>query len=95
MGLATLSKEELWALRNEIVLNSLFLHDYRNSFGIHERAACDFFDGYADFITDLAEEDGLADMPFDKIAERYDNPDNLLAWHQCFDDFPREEHEET
>ena len=95
MGLATLSKEELWALRSEIVLNSLFVHDYQNSFGISPKSACDFFDGYADFITDLAEEDGLADMPFDKIAERYDNPDNLLAWHQCFDDFSWAEHEET
>ena len=40
------TKESLWALRREVMLNSLFIADYRNSRHIDPRVVCDFFDGF-------------------------------------------------
>lgn len=48
--LATMSAKKLWELRQEIVLNSVFLADYRNSQGLDEHAVCSFFDGYLEQI---------------------------------------------
>ena len=44
------TKENLWKLRKEIKLGSLFITDYRNSFGIDPRKVCDFFDGFLEFV---------------------------------------------
>lgn len=41
-----LTLEEVLELRQQIVLNSLFVSDYRNNMGVDPRAACDFFDGF-------------------------------------------------
>ena len=48
--LATMSAKKLWELRQEIVLNSVFLADYRNSQGLDEHIVCNFFDGYLEQI---------------------------------------------
>ena len=45
-----MTKDELWALRQEIKLGSLFYADYRNSFDIDEHPVCDFFDGYLEYL---------------------------------------------
>jgi len=50
----TLDSNQLWELRKEIVLNSLYISDYENSFHIDPNAVCDFFDGYLEFLSDIA-----------------------------------------
>ena len=83
-----LTKEQLWELRLQIVLNSLFVHDYDNSLGIPAQEACDFFDGYAEYLWDLAEQDGLIPKDFFQVADLYDSPDNLYSWALCITDTP-------
>ena len=75
-----LTKEQLWALRQEIVLNSLYVADYRNSDGFDEHKVCDFFEGYVDFLQELAAETGT------KWTVQ-DTPEHLYEWFLCFDDF--------
>lgn len=47
-----LSKRQFKKLRSEIVLNSLFYSDYRNSFGIKPATVCSFFDSAIEYIAD-------------------------------------------
>ena len=44
------TRESLWALRKEIVLNSLFIADYRNSLNIDPQMLCCFFDGFLEEV---------------------------------------------
>lgn len=81
-----LTRDELWALRKEIVLNSLFVHDYTNSFGISPRSACDLFDGYVSFLEELADETGTA-------WTAQDSPEHLHQWLLCYDDYSWVEYE--
>lgn len=81
------TKEDLWSLRQEITLNSLFMGDYQNSFGIEPESANAFFDSYVSYICELAEEDGkYDDRDILDIFADYDNPDNLYSWYMCYDD---------
>lgn len=84
--LEELSTDELWALRKEIVLNSLFVSDYTNSFGISPKSACDLFDGYVSFLEELAEETGTA-------WTAQDSPEHLRQWLLCYDDYSWVEYE--
>lgn len=45
-----LTREQLAILRSEIVLNSLFFGDYKNSLGIDEEECSNFFDGYVGWL---------------------------------------------
>ena len=45
-----LTKQDLTKLRKEIVLNSLYVHDYQNSFGFADESVCSFFDGYVSYL---------------------------------------------
>ena len=83
-----LSKDELWALRQEVVLNSLFISDYRNSFGISPRSLCDLLDGYCSFLWELAEEAGYGDW------DDQDSPEHLEQWLSFFDDLSWIEYED-
>jgi len=81
-------KQLLWDLRNEIVLGSLYVNDYECSYNIEARTVCDFFDGYVDFLEELAEEDGFEwNNAFD-LYDAYDNADNLYNWFGCFEEDP-------
>lgn len=73
-----LSKEQLWKLRQEIVLNSLFTKDYLNSFGINAKECQAFFDGYVDYLNELAEADG--GVTHVDTFTKYDNVTNLYDW---------------
>ena len=73
-----LTKEQLWKLRQEIVLNSLFLKDYNNSFGIDVKECNSFFDGYVEYLNELAEADG--GVTHEDTFKQYDNPTNLENW---------------
>ena len=82
-----LTREELWDLRNEIVLNSLYTSDYENTHHILPKDAQDFFDGYVEYLYELAEENG--EKPdIQDLCIKYDNPDNLENWYNCFEDNP-------
>ena len=81
------TKEDLWDLRQQIVLNSLFVSDYRNNMGIDEHSVADFFEGYMDYLTELEREEGMSDETFKQFFDRYDTPDNLWSWYHCHGDF--------
>lgn len=87
-----LTADELWTLRTEITLNSLYIADYHNSFGFKAKHICYFFDGYMDFIYELCEEKGLECVVENAI--KFDNKTNLESWFNCFDDLSWIEFEE-
>lgn len=83
------SKEDLWKLRCEVSVNSLYYSDYHNSFGLDTHSVCDFFDGWLDFVEELMVEDGHKDAgnKFFDYFDQYDNAETLEQWYYCFDDF--------
>ncbi len=71
-----LTKEQLWKLRQEIVLGSLFINDYKNSFKINPQAVCNFFDS---FIEDAQQDD---DGNFNnRKTEDFDNAEELYNYY--------------
>ena len=71
-----LTKDQLWELREEIVLGSLYINDYENSFGIDPRGVCNFFDS---FIED-AQQDDEGNFN-DRKTEEFDNADELYDYY--------------
>lgn len=49
--------ETIKRLRKEIILNSLFVGDYENTFGFDAHKVCDFFDGYVEFLEEIEEDE--------------------------------------
>lgn len=88
------TKEDLWALRQQIVLNSLFTADYRNNFGIDPHSVQMFFDSFISYATEIEKEDGFAGESINEFFDRYDNPDLLWEWYNCYEDFSWVEYEE-
>lgn len=82
-----LTREELRDLRKEIVLNSLYTSDYKNTHHILPRDAQNFFDGYVEYLYELAEENG-EEPDIHDLCIKYDNADNLENWYYCFDENP-------
>ena len=72
-----LTKEQLWKLRQEIVLGSLYTHDYDNSFGIDPSAVYNFFDS---FIEDAQMDD--YGKPNNRKTEEYDNAEDLYNYYK-------------
>lgn len=72
-----LTKEQLWKLRQEIVLGSLYTHDYDNSFGIDPSAVSNFFDS---FIEDAQVDD--YGRPNNRKTEEYDNAEDLYNYYR-------------
>ncbi len=89
MGFADMTKEDLWKLRKEICLNSLFVSDYRNNFGFTEESVCTFFDGYMEFLGEIAEERFGEKATLDNVFT-LDDAENLYEWFCCFEEFPFE-----
>lgn len=86
-----LTFEDVVGLRKEIVLNSLYYSDYENSYGVDCHAVCDFFDGYVEYMAELAEEEGKAievNMTWNEFFESYDTAENLEAWWYMFEECP-------
>ena len=79
-----LTSAELSQLRKEIVLNSVFICDYDNSFGFNPWDIGSFFDGYVSFLNELAREDGFEGI--DYYLTKYDTEENLYSWFLCYDD---------
>ena len=84
MSINQLSTEQLYALRKEITLNSLFIKDYNNSFGINPEEVCNFFNGYVEYLYEIAEENLHSDYDFFEIVEAYDTDNNLLNYWLYF-----------
>lgn len=85
-----LKKEYLWPLRQEIVLGSVFVADYRNSFGIDEHKVCDFFTSFWEgFCEELAKEDGL----MAEAQKRYDASDCTVSVDSIYLDLNRERYD--
>ena len=80
-----LNIDELWMIRNEITINSLFIADYNNSFGFNPKDISTFFDGYFDYICELCEEKE-SELTLTNVLNNFDNKENLLSWFNCFDD---------
>ena len=76
-----LSKKDLQVLRNEILLNSLFISDYENSFGLDPREVNAFFDGYLDYLEDLMLENNCSDENYFDNLEKYDTLENLWNYY--------------
>lgn len=84
-----LTADEIIALRKQIVLNSIYYADYQNDFDVDSHDVCDFFDGFLEFITCEAEENGENyDNDFSALLAKYDNEYYLREWCSCFDDAP-------
>ena len=85
-----MSEENLWKLRQEIKLGSLFIADYRNSFGVDPHKVYDFFDGFLEFVEEEMREDhpGFNDAAFWELLPDYDTPEYLLDWYSCFEGDP-------
>ncbi len=85
--LSRLTKEQLWNLRQDIPLCSLYLNDYQNRYDIDPKKVRMFFDGYAEELGYLMEQDGIGDDRFFDELHKYDTIDNLWNWHcdvYCF-----------
>ena len=76
-----LSKKDLQLLRNEIILNSLFISDYENSFGLDPGEVNAFFDGYLDYLEDLMLENDCTDENYFDNLEKYDTLENLWNYY--------------
>ena len=72
---------QLWRLRQDVSLCSLYYNDYKNRYNLDVRTVCDFFDGYAEYLAELMQENGVdADAFFNNIDE-YDNKYNLQDYY--------------
>ena len=77
---------QLWRLRKDIVLNSLYLTDYENRYGVDPQEVYNFFDGWLEFL----EEDMREEIPdykeedFFVYIDLFDTPKNLLNWWFCW-----------
>ena len=71
-----LTKEQLWKLRQEIVLGSLYINDYKNSFGIDPQAVRNFFDS---FIEDAQQDD--EGNYNNRKTEEFDNAEELYNYY--------------
>ena len=58
VSITSLSDEEVWALRKEITLNSIYTSDYQNSFGIDTHEVQSFFEGLLESL-EYDEKEGL------------------------------------
>jgi len=89
MEINEMTSEMLWKLRMEIRLNSLYVHDYGNSFGFTALSVSDFFDSYMEYLGELAEEEFGEDCTIDDVFS-LDNEENLYDWWGCYEWFPFE-----
>ena len=82
--------DDIKQLRKEIVLNSLYIADYRNSLGLDPHEVCDFFDGFVEHMAELlAEEYGnVPDNEYFDYLFQYDTTENLYDWWNCFEECP-------
>lgn len=74
-----LTDEEILEVRKQIVLNSLYLSDYITTFDLDPIEVEEYFEGYVEYLEELAEEAGDPNLDF----RDFDTEENLLKWHNC------------
>lgn len=80
--LKNLGKIQLKRLREDIVLNSLFVADYRNRYGIDEKEVCDFFDSFLSYYDSIEQEKNNGQqIPCELLMEMHDNIEDLVEYH--------------
>lgn len=74
-----LSRDELWDIRTQICLNSIYVADYQNSYGYDAKCLSDFFDGYAEHL----------EREFERVGKgvSIDNADNLWEYFCSIEDW--------
>ena len=84
-----LNKKQFKQLRNEIVLNSLFLKDYNNSFYIKNKTAYAFFDSAIESVNDEYKEKSSKDIDISDITTEmlYNYYKTLEYDPLCSDDY--------
>ena len=80
------SFEDIKNLRRQIVLNSLFISDYENSFDYDAYEVCDFFDGYMDYLGEEYEEQHGKPATDLNDVFALENEDSLLEWVMIWDE---------
>jgi antibiotic biosynthesis monooxygenase (ABM) superfamily enzyme len=83
-----LTREQLKDLRGQICLCSLYLSDFKNDMNIDTCKVSDFFDGYADYLEELMQEEHGKGYNYFSLLNRYDTLDNLEGWYNCFEEDP-------
>ena len=78
-SLANLTKEELWQLRQDIRLGSLYTRDYENRFGIDPDYVQSTFDGFLDYLREIMKEEipRYDDNNYWDYLDEYDTPEHL------------------
>lgn len=79
-----LTKSELWALRQEVVVGSMMTSDFYNSHGFSAMDVQTFFEGYEEHINDLCREQGIEYCTDGKFAE-HDNAETLWSYFCSLD----------
>lgn len=86
MEIKDLGKTQLWRLRQDICLNSCYIVDYENRYGIDPNKVKDFMNGYLEYLEDLAYGDGFsATKILNAIYDIYDTKINLSIYAESID----------
>lgn len=76
-----LTDRQICKLRDEIVLGSLYVRDYENSFGIDAHEVCDFFDGFLDWAEEEYEyRFGKTPKDIGDVYDEFDNCDDIVEY---------------
>lgn len=80
-----LGPRQLWKLRKQICINSLFYVDYENDYGIDPKEVCDFFNGWLDFLVEDMKEDhsDYCDDKYWDYFDEYDTYRHLNEYASC------------
>ncbi len=89
-----LTKDELWEIRQGIILNSMFYHDYQNEYGIKNETLYSFFESYFSYICELADE-LYENSNIEIVIKEFDNKENLYSWYCNYDNFDWIEYDYT
>ena len=79
-----LSKRKILKLRKEITLNSMFVRDYQNSFGLYPHEVQTYFDGYVENLWKMMPKHWPEKEKLARYTE-YDTKENLLFYHETYD----------
>lgn len=79
-------ESELWNLRKQVPIGSIYLADYKNSYGIPAEKVCDFFKGFDAHILETIDENGENDE--ESSYYKHDNVDELKYYYEncCCED---------
>ena len=68
-------------LRSQIVLGSIYLREYENDLGVDPKEVFNFFDGYIEYLEEIAEEYNTPTKP---TYLDLDSPSRLEMWFNIY-----------